>query len=97
MEARGYGIRVNAVSPGFLLTKMVEQSVLEEDVAEARGMALWKYFVARQGRSASFDEIGDVVVLMCTPKMSLVVGQNLFIDGYVPRVLRMMIMLIVLF
>ncbi len=65
------------------MTKMAAASVFEEDVAESRGMATWKQFEARQGRSATFDEIGDVVVLMCTPKMSLVVGQNLFIDGYV--------------
>lgn len=65
------------------MTKMVEESLLEDGVAESRGMAMWKYFEARQGRSASPAEIGDVVVLMCTPKMSLVVGQNLFIDGYV--------------
>lgn len=65
------------------MTKMVEESVLEEDVADSRGMAMWKYFEARQGRSAVHEEIGDVVVLMCTPRMSLVVGQNLFIDGYV--------------
>ncbi|OCT45296.1 3-oxoacyl-[acyl-carrier-protein] reductase FabG [Cladophialophora carrionii] len=81
LEGRSHGIRVNAVSPGFLLTKMAEESLMKDDVVDSRGMAMWQYFVSRQGRSASFDEIGDVVALMCTPKMSLVVGQNLFIDG----------------
>lgn len=61
----------------------MEEAVLGKDTASDRGMALWKYFEARQGRSASFEEVGDVVVLMCTPQMSLVNGQNLFIDGYV--------------
>jgi hypothetical protein len=60
---------------------MAEESLMDDNVVDARGMAMWQGFVARQGRSASFDEIGDVVALMCTPKMSLVVGQNLFIDG----------------
>lgn len=36
---------------------------------------------ARQGRQATFDEVGDVVVLLSTPRMSLVNGVNLPIDG----------------
>jgi hypothetical protein len=44
---------------------------------------LWKAFVARQGRDASFDEIGDAVVMMTNPRMSLVNAHNLFCDGYV--------------
>lgn len=36
---------------------------------------------ARQGRAATFDEVGDVVVLLSTPRMSLVNGVNLPIDG----------------
>lgn len=43
----------------------------------------WAKYEARQGRKATFDEIGDVVVLLSTPRMSLVVGHNLVIDGYV--------------
>ena len=62
---------------------MVEGAVLDGQVNDTRGMDLWHHFEARQGRSAIFDEIGDVVVLMSTPRMSLVNGQNLFIDGYV--------------
>lgn len=62
---------------------MVAVSVLEGGVAESRGTAMWQRFVARQGRSAALEEVGDVAVLLCTPQMSLVNGQNLFIDGYV--------------
>ena len=69
------------MSPGFLLTKMIEEAILEGDIARDRGIAMWNHFEARQGRSASFGEVGDVVVLMCMPQMSLVNGQNLFIDG----------------
>ena len=56
---------------------------MEDDVVESRGATMWNQFESRQGRSASTGEIGDVVALMCTPKMGLVVGQNLFIDGFV--------------
>ena len=41
----------------------------------------WKIFEDRQGRKATFNEIGDVVVLLSTPRMSLVNGHNLVIDG----------------
>lgn len=36
---------------------------------------------ARQGRAATLNEVGDVVVLLSTPRMSLVNGVNLPIDG----------------
>jgi len=55
---------------------MVE-GLLENSV----GGQLWDHFVKRQGREAQFAEVGDVVVLLSTPRMSLVNGQNLFIDG----------------
>jgi len=78
LEARAHNIRVNAVSPGFLPTKLLARHIEEPSGA---GQAMWKAMEARQGRSAQFEEIGDVVVLMSTPRMSLVNGQNLFVDG----------------
>lgn len=80
LEGRKQRVRVNAVSPGFLLTKMLEPLVKDEAHLEA-GEAMWRSFVERQGREARFEEVGDVVVLMSLPRMSLVVGQNLFVDG----------------
>lgn len=79
LEARKHNIRVNAVSPGFLLTDMVKGPII--DKGGILGQELWKKFEDRQGRSAVFEEVGDVVVLLSTPRMSLVNGQNLFIDG----------------
>ena len=32
----------------------------------------WATFEARQGRRPSFDEVGDVVVLLSSPRMSFV-------------------------
>lgn len=83
LEGRKNHIRVNAVSPGFLLTKMVEPIVKGggKDGIMDVGEQMWSAFEARQGRKASFDEVGDVVVLLSLPRCSLVNGQNLFIDG----------------
>ena len=58
---------------------MVESGVVNE--AGVLGQALWGYFEARQGRRAVTAEIGDAVVMMSLPRMSLVNGQNLFCDG----------------
>lgn len=79
LEARKHNIRVNAVSPGFLLTDMVKKPL--EQAGGAFGQALWDAFVDRQGRAAAFEEVGDVVVLLSTPRMSLVNGVNLPIDN----------------
>lgn len=81
LEARRHDIRINAVSPGFLLTKLLDPFMKQGDGVLA-GKA-WEEYEGRQGRKATFDEVGDVVVLLSTPRMSLVVGHNLVIDGYV--------------
>lgn len=74
LEGREKHIRVNAVSPGFLQTNLFDaMGGLEND--------MWKVFEARQGRIAANDEVGDVVVLLSTPRMSLVNGHNLVIDN----------------
>lgn len=77
LEGRAVGVRVNCVSPGFLLTRLLADPI----EAKAFSSDSWKQYEARQGRQASFDEVGDVVVLLSTPRMSLVVGHNLVIDG----------------
>lgn len=90
LESRGHDIRVNAVSPGFLKTPMVTKVLnMEEKDTKSRdksgdgslALSFWQTFEKRQGREAAFEEIGDVVVLLSTPRMSLVNGHNLVIDG----------------
>jgi len=78
LEARPYNIRVNAISPGFLYTKMIDAGL---KVHGEQGTTMWEKLEARQGRKATFDEIGDAVVLLSTPRMSLVNGHNLVIDN----------------
>jgi len=78
LEARNHGIRVNAVSPGFLFTNMVSGG---QKALTGEALKGWEACLARQGRQATFDEIGDAVVLLSTPKMSLVNGHNLVCDN----------------
>ncbi|TKA82584.1 hypothetical protein B0A55_01182 [Friedmanniomyces simplex] len=85
LEARSKNVRINCVSPGFLRTKLLEEEFTKATgssmLSGPEGDAAWKTFEDRQGRQASFDEVGDVVVLLSTPRMSLVQGHNLVIDG----------------
>jgi len=75
LEARSQNIRVNAVSPGFLQTRLFDGSGLGD------GDDILAVYEKRQGRKASFEEVGDVVVLLSSPRMSLVNGHNLVVDG----------------
>jgi NAD(P)-dependent dehydrogenase (short-subunit alcohol dehydrogenase family) len=72
LEGREHGIRVNSVSPGFLNTSLV---------APIGDTELWRSCEKRQGRRAELEEVGDAVVLLSLPRMSLVNGVNLFVDG----------------
>lgn len=81
LEARAHNIRVNAVSPGFLRTRLLETVVQGSAGSGEEADQLWGHFEARQGRGATLDEVGDVVVALSTPRFSLVNGVNLPIDG----------------
>ena len=77
LEGRAMNVRVNCVSPGFLRTKLLEEPLAAQG---SFGGEFWQSFETRQGRKATFDEVGDAVVMLSSPRMSLVVGVNLPID-----------------
>ncbi|KAK3056930.1 hypothetical protein LTR09_001968 [Extremus antarcticus] len=81
LEARVHNIRVNAVSPGFLQTKLFDTVTNTDIDRDILGSDAWTEYEKRQGRAAHPDEIGDVVVLLSTPRMSLVNGHNLVVDN----------------
>ncbi len=80
LEARVHNIRVNAVSPGFLQTKLFDTVTNTDIDRDILGSDAWTEYEKRQGRAAHPDEIGDVVVLLSTPRMSLVNGHNLVVE-----------------
>ena len=67
LEARSHGIRVNSVSPGFLPTQIGE-SVTTQNFGDLVSSPQWAEYEARQGRKGHPDEVGDVVVLLSTPR-----------------------------
>ncbi|CZR51688.1 uncharacterized protein PAC_01565 [Phialocephala subalpina] len=78
LEARDYSIRVNAIFPGFLLTDLLKPIV---GAVNGLPQEVWAGCEARQGRAAKFEEVWHVAVLITSPRMSLVNGVNLFVDG----------------
>lgn len=79
LESRSKHIRVNCVSPGWLWTDLVSGG-LEASQAPEPLRAFWAGVEERQGRKAFAEEIGDSVVMLCSPKLSLVNGHNLMCD-----------------
>lgn len=75
LENAKSGIRVNAVSPGFIETPMADRTL--------RVPAVHKYVlschpIGRLGRPA---EIAEAVVWMCSDRASFMTGQSLVLDG----------------
>ncbi len=72
-ELAPYGIRVNAVAPGFIATDMVDQ--LPEDKKEEylKDIPLKRFGTA--------EEVADMVAMLAGPACSYMTGQVIVLDG----------------
>lgn len=78
-------MRVNAVCPGVVLTKMWDEIIADRDRALGAGAGeAYRQQVeeaAPLGRSGSTTEIADAVLFLASPLASYVTGQALNVDG----------------
>lgn len=73
-EWAGYGIRVNAISPGYMDTALNRVPALE---------AQKKIWIERtpQGRLGAVDELNNLAVFLASDGSSYMTGNNCVIDG----------------
>ncbi|MFP3669656.1 SDR family oxidoreductase [Priestia sp. SIMBA_032] len=76
LEYASKGVRINAVCPGIIETPMVE-SMLTTESDEMQ--ELMKQVPI--GRLAKPEEVASVVLWLCSPASSYVIGQGIAVDG----------------
>jgi 3-oxoacyl-[acyl-carrier protein] reductase len=80
IELGPYGINVNSIAPGFIITPMIEETarrmgVSLEDFTKGAAEMLP---VRRVGTP---EDIAGVVAFLAGPDASYITGQNLYVDG----------------
>ena len=73
VELAPYGIRVNAIAPGFIMTDMVENLPADKRAEYEKQIPL--------GRIGTVDEVSDFVAFMVSDKASYITGQVIVLDG----------------
>jgi NAD(P)-dependent dehydrogenase (short-subunit alcohol dehydrogenase family) len=76
LEYATSGIRINAISPGFVETPMLGLSAVSPEAARERFVAL-----EPMGRLGAPEEIARAVVWLCSDAASFVTGTSLVVDG----------------
>jgi NAD(P)-dependent dehydrogenase (short-subunit alcohol dehydrogenase family) len=70
------GIRINAVCPGTISTPMVEDMLHSGDLSETDAVKAMP--INRLGKAR---EVSDVVLWLCSPMSTFVIGQSVSVDG----------------
>jgi 3-oxoacyl-[acyl-carrier protein] reductase len=74
MDLGPFGVTVNAVAPGFVLTDMAKAGRSEEVIAQVAERAM----VRRIGQP---EDIANAVAFLCAVESSFITGQILTVDG----------------
>lgn len=76
MELAEYGIRVNSLSPGYMMTDMMKglQSQQPTLVAQFEKETMF-------GRIGDPDELKGAMLFLCSPASKWITGQDLLVDG----------------
>ncbi len=75
LEYSKQGVRVNAISPGVIMTPMIDRFATQSGVLEALEQA------HPIGRTGTAEEVADAALWLCSEKSSFVTGVALPVDG----------------
>lgn len=70
------GVRVNAISPGYTRTALLD----EVEKAQPEWTSMW-FADTPMGRAATTAEVANVVVFVASDKASFMTGSNVVVDG----------------
>lgn len=85
LEAAEYGVTVNAICPGYVLTPLVEKQI--PDTAKARGITeeeVKRDVLLKAQPTKKFvtvEQLGEMVVFLCSDAMASTTGTALPVDG----------------
>ncbi|MDX8150720.1 SDR family NAD(P)-dependent oxidoreductase [Patulibacter brassicae] len=79
LELRDFGIRVNAVCPGFADTEMVRSHM--DELTEAIGMPAEEVIGAKQGRLGTAEEIAKLVTFLASDRSRFSTSEAFVLDG----------------
>ena len=74
VEHAAENILVNAVSPGFTLTELTQQSLSDDEMKSLSSQI-------PMGRFAEPSEIAQTVLFLCSEMNTYITGQNIVVDG----------------
>jgi NAD(P)-dependent dehydrogenase (short-subunit alcohol dehydrogenase family) len=75
LEWAPFGVRVNAVAPGFVRTKLVEPLMADAEMAQALLAA------TPLGRLIEPEEVADAIVFLSSEGARMITGHTLTVDG----------------
>ena len=75
MEWAGYNIRVNAISPGLILTPLSENIYKDEEITRTREA------IVPLGRIGKPEDIAPLAVFLASEDASYITGQDILVDG----------------
>jgi 3-oxoacyl-[acyl-carrier protein] reductase len=78
MELGPFGITVNAVAPGFILTDMVKEGRTEEELLQTIEDVRRR---AMMGTVGEPEDIANAVAFLAAPESRFITAQTLTVDG----------------
>ncbi len=75
IELAGTGVRVNAVAPGTINTRFVQDTLATSEQIQAAGLKI------PMGRIGTVQDLAGAILFLCSPASNYITGQVVVVDG----------------